>query len=66
MLVCCYVDDLVDDLMIFTENCASFFKDLKKEMTYEFEIKDIGLMSYYLDIEVKEPKDGIFISQQWY
>ncbi|TYK12007.1 copia protein [Cucumis melo var. makuwa] len=61
LVVCLYVDDL-----IFTGNCASMFEDLKKAMTQEFEMTDIGLMSYYLGIEVKQSEEGIFISQERY
>ncbi|KAL4018293.1 hypothetical protein IC575_021884 [Cucumis melo] len=61
LVVCLYVDDL-----IFTGNCASMFEDLKKAMTQEFEMTDIGLMSYYLAIEVKQSEEGIFISQERY
>ncbi|KAA0041959.1 putative mitochondrial protein [Cucumis melo var. makuwa] len=35
-------------------------------MTQEFEMTDIGLMSYYLGIEVKQLEEGIFISQERY
>ncbi|XP_072073935.1 uncharacterized mitochondrial protein AtMg00810-like [Arachis hypogaea] len=35
-------------------------------MAQEFELSDMGLMSYYLGIEVKQMQDGIFISQQAY
>ncbi|KAM1156872.1 hypothetical protein EV1_027295 [Malus domestica] len=35
-------------------------------MTKEFEMTDIGLMAYYLGIEVKQNKEGIFISQESY
>ncbi|KAJ4981753.1 hypothetical protein NE237_032590 [Protea cynaroides] len=35
-------------------------------MTQEFEMIDIGLMSYYLGIEVKQIEKGIFISQEEY
>ncbi|KAK3037369.1 hypothetical protein RJ639_030467 [Escallonia herrerae] len=42
------------------------FDDFKKEMAKEFEMTDIGLMSYYLVIEVKQRDDGIFISQEAY
>ena len=38
----------------------------KKEMTKEFEMTDIGLMSYYLDIEVKQEDNGIMITQEGY
>ena len=42
------------------------FEDFKKAMTKEFEMTDIGLMAYYLGIEVKQMEDGIFISQEGY
>ncbi|KAK2988423.1 hypothetical protein RJ640_023970 [Escallonia rubra] len=45
---------------------AKMFDDFKKEMAKEFEMTDIGLMSYYLGIEVKQRDDGIFISQEAY
>jgi hypothetical protein len=48
-IFCLYVDDL-----IFTGNNPSMFEDFKKAMTQEFEMTDIGLMSYYLGIEVKQ------------
>lgn len=57
MIVCLYVDDL-----IFTGRNPSLFDDFKKAMTKEFKMIDIGLMAYYLDIEVKQQVDGTFIS----
>eukprot|EP00257_Ricinus_communis_P013310 XP_015570721.1 uncharacterized protein LOC107260780 [Ricinus communis] len=41
-------------------------EEFKKEMAAEFMMTDIGLMSYYLGIEVKQTNDGIFISQKSY
>ncbi|XP_042465799.1 uncharacterized mitochondrial protein AtMg00810-like [Zingiber officinale] len=35
-------------------------------MTKEFEMTDIGIMSYYFRIEVKQRNDDIFISQEGY
>ncbi|XP_059638620.1 uncharacterized mitochondrial protein AtMg00810-like [Cornus florida] len=35
-------------------------------MAREFEITDIGIMAYYLGIEVKQMNDGIFIHQEGY
>ena len=61
LIVCLYVDDL-----IFTGSNPNMFKDFKNEMTMEFEMTDIGLMAYYLGIEVKQKEDGIFISQESY
>ncbi|KAK2989402.1 hypothetical protein RJ640_002232 [Escallonia rubra] len=47
-------------------NCVKMFDYFKKEMAKEFEMTDIGLMSYYLGIEVKQRDDGIFILQEAY
>jgi hypothetical protein len=58
LLVCLYVDDL-----IFTGNNSSMFQDFKKVMTQEFEMTDIGPMSYCFGIEVKQMEKEIFISQ---
>jgi hypothetical protein len=48
--------------LIFTGNNPSMFEDFKKTITQEFKITDIGLMSYYLGIEVKQMEKWIFIS----
>ena len=61
LIVCLYVDDL-----IFIGNNPGMFEDFKKVMTKEFEMTNIGLMAYYLGIEVKQMEDGIFISQEGY
>nr|GEW91987.1 retrovirus-related Pol polyprotein from transposon TNT 1-94 [Tanacetum cinerariifolium] len=61
LLACLYVDDL-----IFTGNSQSMINELKKSMTREFEMIDIGLMSYYLGIKVKQTDEGIFICQERY
>lgn len=55
-----YIDDL-----IFTGSNISMFRELKK-MIEEFEITDIGLMTFYLGIEVNQMQDGNFISQEGY
>ncbi|KAK2988828.1 hypothetical protein RJ640_022539 [Escallonia rubra] len=52
--------------LIFTGNNPSMFKEFKNAMAQEFEMTDIGLMSYYLGIEVKQQDNGIFISQEGY
>ena len=56
---CLYVDD-----MIYTGNML--LDEFKTTMTNEFEMTDLGLMKYFLGIEVKQSDDGIFISQQKY
>ncbi|XP_070028619.1 uncharacterized mitochondrial protein AtMg00810-like [Nicotiana sylvestris] len=35
-------------------------------MSHEFKMTDVGLMSYYLGIEMKQMDEGIFISQESY
>ncbi|GJW10007.1 reverse transcriptase [Tanacetum coccineum] len=59
LLACLYVDDL-----IFTGNSQSMIDELKKSMTREFEMTDIGLMSYYLGIEVKQTDEVNIICQE--
>ncbi|KAK2973952.1 hypothetical protein RJ640_027581 [Escallonia rubra] len=59
--VCMYVDDL-----ILTGNNPKMFEEFKEEMAREFEMTNIGLMSYYLGIEVRQREDDIFISQDAY
>lgn len=61
LFACLYVDDL-----IFTGNNPKMFEELKKAMAKESEMMDIGLMAYYLGIEVKQMDRGIFISQEGY
>ena len=61
MIVCLYVDD-----MIFTGNNPGMFSEFKKVMTTEFEMTDIGQMSYFLGVKVNQTKNGIFMSQKKY
>lgn len=57
LIVYLYVDDL-----IFTRSNPLIFVEFKEAMTKEFEMTDIGLMAYYLGIEVNQREDKIFIS----
>ena len=61
IIVCLYVDDL-----IFTSNNSAMVDEFKRHMAAEFEMTDIGLMSYYLGIEVKQSDKGIFVSKMTY
>ncbi|GKV28744.1 hypothetical protein SLEP1_g37756 [Rubroshorea leprosula] len=61
LIVCLYVDDL-----IYTGNDMVMFDKFKKSMMAEFEMSDLGLMHYYLGIEVNQSAAGIFISQKKY
>ena len=61
LIVCLYVDDL-----IFTGNCDAMFEEFKKSMMDEFEMSDLGMMHYFLGIEVIQSGDGIFGFQKKY
>ena len=64
-------DDIIivcldQDNMIFTGNNPGMFDDFKKVMTNEFEMTDIGRISYFLGVEVKQSKYRIFMSEKKY
>ncbi|KAK3022536.1 hypothetical protein RJ639_047474 [Escallonia herrerae] len=59
LIVCLYVDDL-----IFTGNDSTIFDKFKRSMIVEFDMSDLGMMHYFLGIEVKQSAAGIFISQK--
>ena len=61
LIVVLYVDDL-----IFTGNEVSLIVDFKAVMKSEFEMTDLGLLRYFLGIEVKKNEKGIFIYQEKY
>jgi Reverse transcriptase (RNA-dependent DNA polymerase) len=61
LFVALYVDDL-----IFMGNNEEMIKDFKEVMTQEFEMTDLGLMKYFLGLEVRQEKSGIFVSQEAY
>ena len=56
-----YVDDL-----IITGGDMEVLGRLKREMSKTFKMSDLGLLSYYLDIEVQQSTNGITICQGAY
>jgi len=58
MFVCLYVDDI-----LFTGDDPTMIQDFKQSMVKEFEMTDLGVMAYFLGLEVKQCSNGIFISQ---
>ena len=61
IMVCLYVDDL-----IFTGNDNSRFDDFNTSVMVEFDMLDLGMMHYFLGIEVEQTNVGTFISQKKY
>jgi len=61
LIECVYVDDL-----IFTRSDAAMFEKFKKSMMIEFDMIDLGMLHYFLCIEVMQSTAGTFISQKKY
>ena len=55
-----YVDDL------FLTGNEKHITDCKKKLAEEFEMKDLGLMHYFLGLEVWQSPEGIFLNQGKY
>ena len=55
-----YVDDL------FLTGNEKQIKECKKKLAEEFEMKDLGLMHYFLGLEVWQNSKGIFLNQGKY
>lgn len=56
-----YVDDI-----ILTGNDKKGIEEIKKKLSLEFEMKDLGQLRYFLGMEVARNKSGIVISQRKY
>jgi hypothetical protein len=52
----------VDDLIVTGEDISKV-ANFKKHMTSQFEMSDLGLLSFYLGIEVEQQEDCITIKQ---
>ena len=53
-----YVDD-----MVVTENDPSKITTLQRQLATEFELKDLGNLKYFLEIEVARSAQGISLCQ---
>ncbi len=61
VVIVIYVDDL-----IITRNSNEDISDLKKLLKQEFEMKDLGELRYFFDIEVIQSPKGIWLLQRQY
>lgn len=61
LIVSLYVDDL-----LVTGDDTRLVEEFKQEMMQVFKMTDLGLMSYFLGIEIKQNEDDVFICQKKY
>ena len=61
ILLLLYVDD-----MIITGDDLSGIQELKDFLSQQFEMKDLGHLSYFLDLEITHSTDGLYITQAKY
>ncbi|WJZ96954.1 hypothetical protein VitviT2T_015594 [Vitis vinifera] len=61
ILVLLYVDD-----MIITGDDLSGIQELKDFLSQQFEMKDLGHLSYFLGLEITHSTDGLYITQAKY
>ncbi|GKE66255.1 putative ribonuclease H-like domain-containing protein [Tanacetum coccineum] len=61
LLVHFYVDDI-----IFGSTKKELCTELEKLMHDEFQMSSMGLLTFFLELQVKKKEDGIFISQDKY
>ncbi|KAL0291610.1 UNVERIFIED_CONTAM: Retrovirus-related Pol polyprotein from transposon RE2 [Sesamum radiatum] len=61
LIVSLYVDDV-----LVTGNNTDHIHDFKQEMMKVFEMMDLGFMSYFLSMEIKQGQSEAFICQEKY
>ena len=61
LIIVLYVDDL-----IITGNKLISIQKLKENLKNEFEMTDLGLLQYFLGLQIWHMDDGIFLSQPKY
>jgi hypothetical protein len=61
LIVSLYVDDL-----ILTASSTKTIEEFKKYIVNKYEMSDMGLLHYFLGIEVYQDKEEVFISQKMY
>ena len=55
----------VDDIVLIGSDKEELER-LKRRLAMEFEIKDLGALKYFLDMEFARSKEGIFVNQRKY
>ena len=55
----------VDDMIIIDDDLSSI-QELKDFLSQQFEMKDLGHLSYFLGLEITHSIDGLYITQAKY
>uniref|UniRef100_A0A3Q7IY94 Reverse transcriptase Ty1/copia-type domain-containing protein n=1 Tax=Solanum lycopersicum TaxID=4081 RepID=A0A3Q7IY94_SOLLC len=53
-------------MTIWGRSCETLFSEFKSFMMKEFEMSNLGVLLYFLGLQVKQVEDGIFLSQTKY
>lgn len=61
LLLCIYVDDI-----IYLGSSQDMLQEFKANMLSKFEMSDLGLLKYFLGLEVKQNNGSVFVSQTKY
>lgn len=61
LIICLYVDD-----MLLTGTCEAEMEEFKRAMMTEFEMSDLGVLSYFLGIEFTATSRGMLLHQTKY
>ena len=61
LIVGMYVDDL-----IVTNACVEDIDSFKRKIVARFQMSDLGSLSYYLGIEVRQGKEALTLDQSAY
>ena len=61
LIISLYVDDL-----IFTGNDEKMIEEFKEDMMKKYEMSDLGLLHYFLGIEIHQKEESVFICQNKY
>lgn len=61
LILVLYVDDL-----ILTGSSSSMIQSVQQQLMEQFDMTDLGLLHYFLGLQVHQSSDGIFIYQEKY
>ena len=61
LLLCLYVDDIT-----YMESSLNMVREFKINMMRSFEMNDLGLLQYFLGLEVKQQEGSITVCQKKY